>query len=302
MKLSSLTESDILCNLTRSHLRLKIAAFGVAVSSELDSLAKHLIGLYGDFDLLPSSSFVDFNISLNSPSLLRRHIKSQVQFSFDGYLPFAPLPIVQVGALFEWGLNWCIANSAHQYLIIHAAVIEKNGVSFVMPGVPGIGKSTLCAALVCDGWRLLSDEMALISVNNGLLYPVTRPVSLKNQSISIIQNQFPDAVFGPSVKDTAKGTIAHMRPPVDSVEQSHLSVKPAIIVFPQYKAEAKADLLELNRAEAFMKVARNSFNYNVLGSVGFDLLANTVEASQCYEFQYHSLNDAFRIFNQLSLG
>ena len=68
-------------------------------------------------------------------------------------------------AMFEWGLNWVVANHAHQFAIVHAAAVEKDGRGFIFPGAPGSGKSTLCAALVSRGWRLLSDEMAMISLD-----------------------------------------------------------------------------------------------------------------------------------------
>ena len=48
------------------------------------------------------------------------------------------------------------------FLLVHAAVLERDGRAVVMPGPSGVGKSTLCAALVARGWRLLSDEVAMI--------------------------------------------------------------------------------------------------------------------------------------------
>jgi HprK-related kinase A len=82
--------------------------------------------------------------------------------------------------MLEWGMNWCIASHMHYYLMLHAAVLERDGHALIMPGDPGAGKSTLTAALMLDGWRLLSDEIALIDRNDGLLYGLARPVSLKN--------------------------------------------------------------------------------------------------------------------------
>src|SRR3546814_17273791 len=69
--------------------------------------------------------------------------------------------------MLEWGLNWCIGAHGHQFLIIHAAVIERNGLAAILPGAPGSGKSTLTACLVHNGWRLLSDAMALVSLQGG---------------------------------------------------------------------------------------------------------------------------------------
>ena len=81
--------------------------------------------------------------------------------------------------MLEAGLNWCIGNLAHQYLVIHSATLERGGRALLMPAPPGSGKSTLCAALITRGWRLLSDEFALVDPATGLLVPVPRPVALK---------------------------------------------------------------------------------------------------------------------------
>ena len=81
----------------------------------------------------------------------------------------------------------------------------------IMPGVPGAGKSTLCAALGLTGWRILSDEHALIQPGTAQVVPLCRPVSLKNESIEVIRSFDPGAIFGPVSKDTHKGTVAHMK-------------------------------------------------------------------------------------------
>ena len=69
---------------------------------------------------------------------------------------------------------------------MHAAVFERDSSAVVLPGPSGVGKSTLCAALVARGWRLLSDEVAMIRPQDGLLQPYPRPISLKNESIEMI--------------------------------------------------------------------------------------------------------------------
>ena len=143
----------------------------VNLSSSLPNIAENLRDLYGAYTL-EDIHRVDFHIALQSPSIIRRWIRPQATFSFDGYLPFKPLPQTQSFAMFEWGLNWCVANNAHQYLVIHSAVVEKNGKAIIFPGTPGSGKSTLCAGLVSQGWRLLSDEMALLSTETGLITPI----------------------------------------------------------------------------------------------------------------------------------
>ncbi|NOR69337.1 MAG: HprK-related kinase A [Methylomarinum sp.] len=275
--------------------------FTLNLSSSIPSIADHIYRLYGGFKLIHDPDvFIDWYVKIDSPSLLRQFIRPQIQFSFDGYQPFEALPKDQAGAMLEWGLNWCIANNSNQFLIIHSAVIEKNGTAIIMPGSPGSGKSTLCAALVSRGWRLLSDEMALLNVDDGLLYPVARPVSLKNQSINIIKEYSADAVFGLSTKDTAKGTVAHMQPPDSSVINVNTPVSPAKVVFPLYINGSRTKLEPLDKGKAFMKVAENCFNYNVLGRVGFNVLTRAIDSCDSYSFEYQYLDEAIQAFEQLS--
>ena len=278
---------------------LNSGSFNISVTSNIPSVLKHLSFFYSHFTTNKKTEFVDLNINVNSVEGLRRWFKPQVMFDFDGYEPFMPLPIAQAPALFEWGLNWSIANTSHQYLIIHSAIVEKNGYGLVMPGTPGSGKSTLCAALVNRGWRLLSDEMALLSLADGLIYPAPRPVSLKNKSIQIIKDFAPDAVFGDIIPDTLKGDIAHMVAPESALLNKSVPVKPAFLVFPHYKENAEKQLTELPKARALMTLAEHAFNFNILGEEGFDAMANMIDQVECYDFTYADLVTALEGIDSL---
>jgi hypothetical protein len=262
-------------------------------------VAKGIALLYADYPLTEQTDFADFHVKLIQPQNLRRWFKRQVLFLFDGKPPFKPLPLDQAFPMLEWGLNWCVSSHVHSYLIIHAAVVEKNGHAAILPAPPGSGKSTLCAALACRGWRLLSDELALIRVHDGKIIPLPRPISLKNASIDIIQRYEPSATFSPLVTDTIKGTVAHMRASTDSIARAMIPARAAWVIFPQYKANTEAKLTPLSQSRAFMRVADNAFNYSTLGTNGFETLANVIDASQCYEFSYSVLDEAIETFDNL---
>jgi len=189
VKISSLSTSEIRHRLNSDGLRLSLASFEISIRSSLPQVADGLSLLYADYALgTEDDGFTDFKISIDPPSFTRRLVRPQVNFSCNDFFPFKPLPIGQAFAMFEWGLNWVIANHCHQFAIIHSAVVEKNGKGLILPGTPGSGKSTLCAALVCCGWRLLSDEMALISLETNQIQPFPRPIALKYNTIEFLQN------------------------------------------------------------------------------------------------------------------
>ena len=285
--------------LRRQGITLRTGPFTSRIRTAIPSVAEAIALLYADYPIAQPDDFADFHVRLTRPRNLRRWFKPQVEFRFDGNIPFKPLPLDQAFPMLEWGLNWCVSSHAHNYLILHAAVVEKDSRAAILPAPPGSGKSTLCAALVNRGWRLLSDELALVRPADGMLIPLARPVSLKNASIDIIKRYAPQAVFSRSVSDTQKGTVAHMKAPADSVARSQETAQPAWIIFPKYVPEAPARLEVLSRGRAFMRVADNAFNYSVLGAAGFTTLANLVDTSACYDFSYSKLDEAMEVFAAL---
>jgi HprK-related kinase A len=135
-----------------------------------------------------------------------------------------------------------------------------------------------------------------------MLVPLPRPVSLKNASIALIRAVQPDAVLGRPIEGTVKGTNAHLKAPQSSIARAAEPARPACIVFPRYEAQAPTALTPLSKARAFMQVADNGFNYQLLGRQGFDTLSRLVDASACFTFRYSRLDDAIAAFDRLARG
>lgn len=299
MKLSSIESAELSALIASEGVRIRIGPFIAHLTSPFASVADGIGLLYADHEL-DNEPFSDFHIRVMPPEGIRRWFRPQALFYFDNEVPFKPLPVSQALPFFEWGLNWCIARHANQYMILHAAVIEQRGRAVVMPAPPGSGKSTLCAGLVSRGWRLLSDELAMLTRSDGFLAPIPRPISLKNESIAVIRRFAQDTIIGPECADTAKGTVAHMRAPVDSVERVGELATPRWFVLPRYVKDAKAELSPMTKGKMFMHVVQNAFNYHVHGKEGFTLLADVIDRCDCFEFSYGSLEDAIPIFDELS--
>ncbi len=290
---------DELARRLRAGLQLATGPFIFRITSPLPDIAGGLAKLYGEFPIA-EGSFADFPVRIDALGGPRRFYRPQAQFWMDGYTPFKPLPRDQAFAMLEWGMNWCIAGHAHHYLMLHAAVLERNGQALIMPGDPGAGKSTLTAALMLDGWRLLSDEIALIDRDDGLLYGLARPVSLKNASIDIIREHSTDAVLGEAARDTHKGTVAHLRPTPASLEHIGPPATARGIVFPRWKVGAETRLTHHSKAAAFLHLASHAFNYSLLGPLGFQRAAALMDACDCWDFEYSRLDDALSVFRGLA--
>ncbi|WP_326533773.1 HprK-related kinase A [Pseudorhodoferax sp.] len=299
MRLGDLSDASLRDALGGEGVILATGPFRCRIASRTRGVFRGLRLLYPDFEVL-DDGFCDFSIRVDRVKGLRGYWRPQISFYLDGFEPFKPLAADHAYPLLEWGMNWCIAGHAHHYLLLHAAVLERNGRAVVLPGEPGAGKSTLTAALALSGYRLLSDEMTIIDRDTGLLVPLTRPVSLKNKSIDIVRAFSPDAVLGEVAHDTHKGSVAHLRPPPASVANAHVHAMPAFVVHPRWQEGSEAVLTPHEKSDAFMRTAGHAFNYEVLGSTGFDLMAGLIDRCECYDFRYSRLPDAIAMFDALT--
>lgn len=298
---AALTRPELGARLAGDGVALGISPFVVRLRSPIAVLADAVASLYADYQVLDDADFADFHVMVDRGIGLRRFVGApQSRFLFDGMAPFKPLPAAQAYPSFEWGLNWCVANHCHQFLVIHAAVVERDGRAAILAAPPGSGKSTLCAGLVHRGWRLFSDELALIDTTTRELIAFPRPVCLKNVSVDVIGAFAPAAKFGPLVRDTRKGSVTHLRPSRNDVELANRPARPAWIVLPRYQAGVETRLWPMPKAQAGLSLAGNAFNFSSLGETGFATLTATVDACDAYELDYGDLADATDIFDQLS--
>ena len=280
-------------------LLLRTGPFTFRIHSPIDLVSEGLGLMYPHNQLADAAGFVDFDLQLVPASGLRRWVMPQVRFLYDGDSPFQPLPAGHAYPLLEWAMNWCIASMVHDELLLHAAVVERDGLAAILPAPAGSGKSTLCAGLINRGWRLLSDEVAMVSLSDGTVAALARPVSLKNESIAVLQRFAPDAVFNRVTYGTTKGNVTHMRAPPDSLRRVDETAQPRWVVFPRFVSGSAPVLQSRSRADSMLELGRNSFNYMVLGEAGFQALGDMVASADCYDFEYSQLDDAVAVFDQL---
>lgn len=300
MKICDLAGSDIRSALKSTGLQIQIGPFWFSIRSKLPDVHEHLTTLYRYANTDSQPRFIDFSIEVDrKKSSIRGWLKPVAEFTFNGNVPFTPLPLDQSPALLEWGINWCVSAHAHQFLILHAAVVEKYGKALVMPALSGSGKSTLTAALVSKGWRLLSDELALLCVDSGQVFPFTKPISLKNASIDVIKDYWLDARFGKSCTDTVKGTVSHLCPPDASVVRTNDSATVAAFIFPKFRSGAAPSLSSRAKSSAYMTIVENAFNYYLLGERGFECVSYVLNHSEAFDLSFGDLDDAIELINQI---
>jgi len=79
-----------------------------------------------------------------------------------------------------------------------------------------------------------------------------------------------------------------------------MPAKPAKLIFPKYEQKSATNLAPLSKSRAFLKLAENCFNYNILGVEGFNSVGDLIDSSDCYDFKYSSLDEAITLFMELA--
>ncbi|MGE5115556.1 MAG: HprK-related kinase A [Betaproteobacteria bacterium] len=283
---------DIAGALESDGLWIDTGAISLRARSDSALLASQLQAVYANFSFVPDGKWADVHVDIMRAPGLRRWIRRQVVLRSDTVQPFEPFPATSPLPLFEWGCNWLIGKRMNDLLLLHAGVVERNGLALLLPAMPGSGKSTLTAALSLRGWRLLSDEFAAFSPEAEVFQPVLKPVALKNESIDVIRRFAPAAVVGPEFPNTRKGTVAHLAPARDAFVRRHEGARPGATVLPRWEAGSPTRWEPVPENVLFPALAFNAFNYSLLGSVGFKAVVKLVRRCPAWQLVYSDLEEA----------
>ena len=294
-RLCEVAASEVFQRLNGPGLDLCVGALNVRVHSNVRSLADQVQAAYGQFPASHRAPWIDLHLNVVLRRQLHRWWKPQVDLWHDGRLLFEPFPAEAALPLLEWGMNWLIARTRNDLLLLHAAVVERQGFAMVMPALPGSGKSTLSAALGLSGWRLMSDEFGALDLGERRFRAVLKPAALKNESIGVIRSFAPErARFGPSFPGTRKGTVAHLAASADAVDRVHETAAPGCVLMPRWKAGSPTTIEPVAPTMTFSKLAFNAFNYAVTGAAGFEAVAHISRSVKAWQLVYGDLDDAIR--------
>ena len=276
-----------------------IGGFSIAIRLEASQpeLERPIEDLYSDYPRLSPDALPDVTIALKSQRL--GPTRSGVRVFANGLAPYQAVPRRWMLPAMEATINWFVWGQVARVLLLHAAVVARDGRALILSGPSGAGKSTLCTALVARGFRFLTDEIAMVRPQDGQLDPHPRPISLKNAAIDMMANVLPDAYLSERFHNPPRGAVAFMRPPPRAIAAAETAA-PALVVFRAYRPDAAFELKSIERAQAFSRLIQSSANYLTLLETGFETLANLVEACDHYTLDYGSLDDAVGALENLS--
>ena len=299
MLISDLPRDLLARRLHNEGVHLVTGAFTVHVRASLPHFVDEFVEMYAPYPYEDPAGIDDASVRVSAHSRIGRLSSASVKAEVNGDTIFGPVPAHRAFTTFETAMNWSVALTDVAPMFVHSAVLERDGRALLMPADSGSGKSTLAAALAWRGWRLLSDEMAIFSFEDGRLRPNPRPVSLKNTSIAVISAFEPRARMSRVYHGTPKGDISFMQPPAEAIARSRETVAPAWVVGPSFVTGAPANLVALDRVEGFRLLTDNAVNYASMLRTGFEMITDVVERCGIYRLTYSNLDEAITLIEGL---
>jgi len=183
----------------------------------------------------------DFLVRPGGDEVLARSDDRSIRASFEAYL-------------FNQVLSFALVQMGREPL--HATVIEADGTAVGLVGPPGAGKSTLAAALLARGFRLVTDDLLLVehtkegpSAQLGLarlkLYP------------KVSEALLPDLSPGPKLNpNTAKEIFPLPR----AMRSRSPQLLHALFVLHRRKGKPGVTLRRLGGKSSFATLTANTFN------------------------------------------
>jgi hypothetical protein len=173
---------------------------------------------------------------------------------------------------------------------MHAAVVGRSGVTLVVPGPSGQGKTTLTAALLQLGWDYISDEALSLRWSDGSIVPYPRPLALSPWAAEHLGLHGVPA--GPDVVLPARelGTVSTSASP------------PRGVVMLRRDGSDPPRLERLHRAEAVPELLRRGFTHFHRPERALAMLGQLVARADVYLLRHGDPRRAAAALSDTSWG
>jgi hypothetical protein len=191
---------------------------------------------------------------------------------------------------------WVFANQVRHYIVeralllssdvigLHAAVLNRRKTAALLVGESGTGKTAISMHLLQRGWSLLSDDLAPVSLETGLIDPFPKPLGVKGKDrVARVRHLWKPPQWLPDPEGICLLPAAiYPTPPTGAV-------KPKYLIFVERRDGADGTLRGLSPAQAAARCAQyfRRFDARI-----FALLAGWCRESFAAELSYESSEDA----------
>jgi hypothetical protein len=251
-------------------------------------LVRSIIGHLATEDHVRPTVIIDINAKMRDDG----HLRSDI---YRNGIPVGWAPRLSEMAPIVKAALWQSAINAHDFLFyIHAGVVGTGAGCVLLPAAAGSGKSSLTAALVYQGFRYFSDEVALIEPATFHVSPMPLAMCIKSTGWDLMARYYPEILSLPVHVRIDEKVLRYIPPPVDSLEQVPMPV--SHIIFPRYGEAAPNRLERVNRSEALGRLMNECLALRQrLDQTNVRQLVRWIAGVECYELTFSSLETAAQL-------
>lgn len=171
----------------------------------------------------------------------------------------------------------------------HAGMVAGDDFSLMLCAPREAGKSTLAAYLVAQGYDLIADEPALLDLASGAVAPLRLPISLKEGSWTVLEEQWPQLASAPVHLRSDGRRIRLLHPGNISWRQRQATQ----IVFPRYKPDVAPEFEFLSPLQTLQLLHEGGMLLaKSFSRERFESLLEWLVRIPGYRMQYASLEEA----------
>lgn len=184
-------------------------------------------------------------------------------------------------------------------LLFHAAVVVKHGRAVVFPGEAGSGKTTVAAALMARGYRVFSDELAVLNVDSLRVSPLPLPMSIKPRSVEPLSRYYPGLAQCAMHRRADGKKVRYLSLSGEKRTGSTDDSAPVVLlVFPKYTQGTENRLTAIDEAGALRHLAETGSSNRDLTSRDVEAMIAVVKTNPCYELAFTDVSQAVALLEK----
>lgn len=195
----------------------------------------------------------------------------------------------------EYEIYNLLIDKLTNYYLIHAGVVGFDHKAILFPAQSGSGKTTLIASLLKNGFKYLSDEIAIIEPQTLIVHPFPKPLNIKIGSLPLFTNFEPEMELINKRDTGIEDKIHHVLVRNGSIHPVDKPIPIKSIIFVQYKPKVDCRLRRISKACTIFELVKCSFNQYLFKEKGIDLIDRLVATCECYQLQFNHLDEAMKL-------
>ncbi len=279
---------------TEVELLYGMLGYSFAVSSSQRKITDDIQYVLGDFTISRAARRAPVHVYRFVELGSRRDQRHRL--SLDGVEVTTASSLREVFYAFLNHVHSMMFERTRDLLLVHAGCVSQGDVAVLLPADPGSGKTTLVASLVRAGFGYLSDEIAPVDPQSGLVHPFPRALIVRKSSLRLFGDVPASTGLSP-VTYKNRRFISAQDLGAETVRGPRL---PGLVVVPRFEPGAETSLTPLRPAETAIELWQHVMNLrNLAAAPALDAIRRVAVRVRGYRLVTGDLNEGIATVRRL---